>query len=273
MPWLPELFSTPARERLEEKWELERLHAVPYYAGLMAGETEALIKSFAGEPVMHDPLHGRIIGTRAFEAYVRYLADWLAERNMSFDPLDDVVTETRALEEVLLHLDGQAGRVEVPVAVVADRQADGRLVELRVYHSVAPVLGRGVHRPPMLQRDPELRAPDVMAEYHRALVAGDVDAILATFEPDGSVSESARGNAVHEGLEGLRAFYRELFSSGGMALEYCAAIDTGPAFALEYNVLEWGGAELAPEAGLSVYVRGASGKLAATRIYTDAAPP
>jgi hypothetical protein len=35
----------------------------------------------------------------------------------------------------------------------------------------------------MLQRDPRLRASDVVAEYQRALSAGDVDAILATFEP------------------------------------------------------------------------------------------
>jgi hypothetical protein len=45
MPWIPELFSEPVLERLREKWERERLEAVPYYDGLMAGERDALIRS------------------------------------------------------------------------------------------------------------------------------------------------------------------------------------------------------------------------------------
>jgi hypothetical protein len=55
MPWVPELFSAPVLERWREKWERERLEAVPYYDGLMAGEHDALVSSFAGEPVLHDP--------------------------------------------------------------------------------------------------------------------------------------------------------------------------------------------------------------------------
>ena len=43
--------------------------------------------------------------------------------------------------------------------------------------------------------------------------------------------------------------------------------------ALEYNVVRWGRTELAPEAGLAVYVRGDTGKLASARIYDDADPP
>ena len=64
-------------ERAQEKWERERLESVPYYDGLMSGEHAALIRSFAGEPVLHDPLHGRAIGARAFEAYVTELQTWL----------------------------------------------------------------------------------------------------------------------------------------------------------------------------------------------------
>jgi hypothetical protein len=274
MPWLPELFSAPVLARLEEKWQRERLDAVPYYDGLMSGEHDALIGSFAGEPVLHDPLHGRVRGARELEAYVSELNAWLAQHNMSFEPVDDVITETRAFEEVVLHLEGQAGRVGVPVAIVADRRSDGRLSELRVYHSMWPVLGHHVHRPPMLQRDPELRASDVVAEYQRALAVGDVDAIVATFEPDACAREPAGGRYVHRGLNRLRAFYARLFSNdGGIPLEHCALVDTGRACALEYNVVRWGRTELPPEAGVAVYVRGESGKLAAARIYDDADPP
>jgi hypothetical protein len=38
-------------------------------------------------------------------------------------------------------------------------------------------------------------------------------------------------------------------------------------------VVAWGGTELPPEAGLAVYVRGDSGKLAAARVYDDSDPP
>lgn len=274
MPWLPELFSAPVLERAQEKWERERLESVPYYDGLMSGEHAALIRSFAGEPVLHDPLHGRAIGARAFEAYVTELQTWLAERNMSFEPVDDVLTETRAIEEVVLHLDGPDGRVAVPVAVIADRQSDGRLVELRIYHSQWPTLGHHVHRPPMLQRDPELLAPGVVAEYQHALAAGDIDAILATFEPDGYAREPSGAAYLHRGVEKLRELYSHLFANGGgIGLEHCTLTDDGVRCAIEYNCVRWGLTDLPPQAGVAVYERGSSGMLVAARIYDDVEPP
>lgn len=50
--WVAELFSAPALERLEEKRPHE-LVSVPYFDGLMAGEPDALVESFAGEPQLH----------------------------------------------------------------------------------------------------------------------------------------------------------------------------------------------------------------------------
>jgi hypothetical protein len=274
MPWLPELFSAPALARLEEKWERERLEAVPYYDGLMSGEHDALIRSFAGEPVLHDPRNGRVKGVRAFEAYVTKLGSWLAHHNMSFDPVDHVFMEPRGFEEVVIHLDGEAGRVDVPVAIVADRQADGRLVELRIYHSIWALTGRHLHRTPVLQLDPDVRTQDVVAEYQRALAAGDVDAIVATFERDAYAREPAGAAYVHRGRDDLRAFYERLFSNGGgIALEHCAVVHDGRACALEYNLVRWGRTELPPEAGVAVYVQGQSGRIAAARIYDDADPP
>jgi SnoaL-like domain len=274
MPWIPELFSAPVVARLQENWERERLDAVPYYDGLMAGEQDALVKSFAGEPVLHDPIRGRVKGVRAFEAFVTERTAWLAQRNVSVDDVDYMSTEPRGFEEVVLHLDSETARVDVPVAIVADRRPDGRLEELRIYHSHWPLTSRHVNRPPMLQRDPKLRASDVVAEYHRALSAGDVDAILATFEPDAYAREPAGGGHVHRGLDGLRAFYELLFSNdGGIPLEHCTLADDGRACVLEYNVVKWGRTELIPQAGVAVYVRGRSGKLAAARIYDDADRP
>ena len=184
MPWVPELFSWPVLERLGEKWQRERLEAVPYFDGLVAGEHDALVKSFAGEPELHDPVRGRVKGVRAFEAFVTETNAWLAQRNVSVEDVDYVITERRGFEEVVLHLDGETGRVDLPVAIVADHQSDGRIDELRIYSSSWPLTGRHANRPPLLQPDPDLRTSDVVSEYQTALAAGDVDAILATFEPD-----------------------------------------------------------------------------------------
>jgi len=274
MPWVPELFSAPVLQRWLDKRRRAALVAVPYFDGLLAGEPDALVESFAGEPELHHPVRGRIKGTRAFDAYVTETKAWLGQRNVSVEDVEHVITERRGFEEVVVHLDGEAGRVDLPVAIVADREPDGRIDELRIYYSSWPLTGRHANRPPLLQPDGQLRESDVVAEYQRALTAGDVDAIVAAFEPDGYAREPAGGQYIHRGPDGLRAFYERLFSNdGGIPLEHCALIDDERACALEYNVVRWGKTELPPEAGVAVYVRGQSGKLAAARIYDDTDPP
>ena len=143
------------------------------------------------------------------------------------------------------------------MAVAADRGAHGRIGEVRLYYSTWPLTGRHAHRPPLLQADPELSEPDVVGVYQRALAAGDLDAVLAAFEPDGYAREPAGADHVHSGPEDLRRFYAWLFSNdGGIPLEHCSVIDDGRASALEYNVVRWGQAELSPEAGMAVYSAG-----------------
>jgi hypothetical protein len=273
MPWAPELFSAPALARLEEMRRHD-LASVPYFEGLMAGEPHALVKSFADTPEVHDPVRGRVKGTRAFEGFVSETQAWLSRHNVSVEHVQHVVTARHGFEETVLQLDGQTGRIDLPVAIVADRRSDGRLGELRIYFSNWRLAGRHVNRPPLLQPDPELSESDVVGDYQRALAVGDVDAIVAAFEPDGYAREPAGGRHVHRGRDGLRSFYELLFSNGGgIPLEHCGVIDDGRSCALEYNVVRWGKTELPPEAGVAVYARGPSGRLAAARIYDDTDPP
>jgi hypothetical protein len=272
VPWTPELFTAPTLARLQEKWRLERLESVPYFDGLTADELGALVDSFAGEPELHDPVRGRVKGARALQAFATEMRAWLRERNASVEEIYHTITERRGFEEVVLHFDGETGRVALPIAIVADHRGGGRLDELRVYFSRWPRTGRHAHRAPLLQPDPALAESDVVGEYQRALAAGDVETIMAAFEPDGYAREPAGG--YHRGRDGLRAFYEWLFSNGGgIPLEHCTVTDDGHACALEYNVVRWGRSELLPEAGVAVYVRGDSGKLAAARIYDDVDPP
>lgn len=273
MPWIPELFSASVLEQFEEKQQRDVVN-VPYFDGLMAGELGALVESFADEPQLQHPVRGRIRGARAFEAFVAETNEWLARHDVSVTDVERVVMEHRGFEEVVLEFDAEDGRVALPHAMVADHDSRGRLTELRIYFSGWPLTGRHANRPPLLQPDVEVSESDVVGEYQRALAAGDLDAILATFEADGYAREPAGGEHVHRGSDGLRAFYEQLFSAGGgIPLEHCATIDDGRSCALEYNVVRWGQTDLPPQAGVAVYARGPGGKLAAARIYDDVDPP
>jgi SnoaL-like protein len=275
VPWLPWLFSGPALERIYNRAAADARAAapVPYFAGLRSGETDALLQSFAGEPELHHPIRGRIKGRRPFERFVTETNAWLTARNAVGGHVERIITPRRGIEETVLTLDGDQSRVELPIAIVADRDEDARITELRVYYSAWPLTGRHANRPPVLQPDPDLQEPDVVGEYQRALAAGDVAAAVGAFEPDAYVREPAGGAYVHRGRDELVALYERFFSvGGGIPLEHCAVTDDGRSCALEYNVVRWGQTELAPEAGIAVYVRGASGKFASARIYDNADP-
>jgi SnoaL-like domain len=274
MPWLPELFSAPALARIRAAADARAAAPVPYFAGVTSGETDALVGSFAGEPELHHPIRGRLKGRRAFERFVTETNAWLTARNAVVGHVERIITPRRGIEETVLTLDGDHSRIELPVAVVADRDEDARIIELRIYYGSWPLTGRHSNRPPLLQPDPDVHAPDVVGEYQRALAAGDVEATVAAFESDAYVREPAGGSYVHRGRDELVALYEQFFSNGGgISLEHCAVTDDGRSCALEYNVVRWGRTELPPGAGIAVYVRGGTGKLASARIYDDADPP
>jgi hypothetical protein len=275
VPWAPELFSAPARARLEQEHRIEELVTVPFFPGLMTGEIDALVGSFAGEPELHHPVQGRVKGKRAFERYVSDTQTWLKERNISIEEIGHTIrTGRRSVGEGILHLDGGAAPVDLPVAIVTDRRPNGRIEEIRMYYSSWPLSGRHANRPPVLQPDPELAEPDVVGEYQRGLAAGNVDAIVAAFEPDGYAREPGGAQYTHRGAERLRAFYEWWFSNnGGIRLGRCTLTDDEHECAVEYNVVRWGKTELGPEAGIAVHERGDSGKLVAARIYDGCDPP
>ena len=52
MLFIPELFSAPVLARIEERRHA-RLTAVPFFDGLLTGEIDALVASFADEPEVH----------------------------------------------------------------------------------------------------------------------------------------------------------------------------------------------------------------------------
>lgn len=128
MPWFPELFSASVLERIRKADDARAAEPVPYFDGVRSGEIDALVGSFAGEPELHHPVRGRVKGRRAFERFGPEINAWLSERNAVFSPVERVLTPQRAIEETVMTLDGDTGRVEVPVAVTVGFAALGAYI-------------------------------------------------------------------------------------------------------------------------------------------------
>ena len=89
MPWMPEVFSAPIAEARRTPEDTRANDAIPYYEGIMADEPDALIRSFAGQPILDDPRVGRVVGARGLRDFVSEMADWLR--------MHDTVVENMAL--------------------------------------------------------------------------------------------------------------------------------------------------------------------------------
>jgi hypothetical protein len=277
MPWMPEVFTAPIAQALRGPQAASANDAVAYYEGIMADEPDALVRSFAAQqPVLDDPRVGYVEGARGLRAFASETAEWLRERDAVVENVALTLTPTRTVEEVVLHLLADDGvRVELPVAIVSDRNPDRTLKVIRVYHSMWPLTGEHRVRPPLLPEDPGLHAEGAPGDYQRALAEGDPEAVVATFETLGYAREPSGGAYLHRGTEALRQLYAHLFANGGgIPLEHCTLTDDGVRCAIEYNCVRWGLTDIPPQAGVAVYERG-SGRLllAAARIYDDVEPP
>jgi hypothetical protein len=244
--------------------------AEAYLPALLAGDLAGLRALFGGEPDADDPLGGRAAGLAGFAPYVAARHAWLVEHAARHQLLRTTHAAGRSVVEALLHLRLAAERaIALPVAVVGVHASRGKLAAVRVYHSQWPLLGQHVVRPPLLAHDPGVYVTDVVSTYQRALAAGDVDAIVNTFEPDGYFREPSGGDFVFNGLDDVRMFMTSILSAGGIGLQHCTVTDDGVVCVIEFNAVSFGARPIEPQAGVAVYERGPSGKLRGARIYDD----
>jgi ketosteroid isomerase-like protein len=245
-----------------------------YFTALNEGDTGALETVWPGEVVVFDPRAGEIRGHRQLRRFVSQNKSWLASRHARIETIASTKTGGRAVVELLAHLDGgdDGGQLAWPVAVVAESPDDLSVV-FRSYCSQWPVDGRHHLRPPILRSGAAIPG-DVVGRYHAALAAGDAEAIVATFEPDGYFREPIGPHARHSGTAELRTFFAKRFAAGGgIDLQSCVVTDDGVRCAVEFNCTRWGSSELTAQAGIAVYERGPDGLLAAARVYDDIEPP
>jgi ketosteroid isomerase-like protein len=274
MPWFPE-FANAAELARQQVRAAGRADPVgQYFTALNRGDTHLLEDAWPGRVMVFDPRAGEVHGHHQLRRFVSDNKAWQAKRHIRIETVATTHAGDRAVVELLAHLDSTDGADEIawPVAVVAE-SPDDLSVTFRTYVSQRPIFGQHHLRPAILAAG-DASPGDVAGRYLAALDAGDTEAIVATFAPDGYLREPDGPRFTHRGTAALRSLFADWFSAGGgIRLQRCAVTDDGVRCALEYNCVRWGSHDLAPQAGLAVCERGADGLLAAVRVYDDVERP
>jgi hypothetical protein len=244
-----------------------------YLPALVSSQADQLLRRLGDRATVDDPIFGRTSGMPALARYLEEQAAWLAKRQGAFDKVAFVTGSDRDVTEGTLSLTFEGRRVTVPVAVVAERRPE-REIEIRLYYSTKPIKGTHAVRSPLLPKNDEVAVPPPVAAQLGALARADVGAIVNAFE-NGAALRDAGGHS-YEKTDGggpLREYYERLFmvdgGRGGIEVLKGARADDGSLCALEYTVVRVLGKTVAPQAGLAVYERGASGLLRGVRVYED----
>jgi hypothetical protein len=104
MPWMPEVFTAPIAEARHAEDVAHANDAIVYYEGTLAGESDALVRSFVVQPRVDDPRVVHVEGAEELRTFVSETSDWLRERDAVVENVALTRTQTRTVEEVVLHL-------------------------------------------------------------------------------------------------------------------------------------------------------------------------
>ncbi|MGO9782749.1 MAG: nuclear transport factor 2 family protein [Streptosporangiaceae bacterium] len=272
MPWFPDFISAAELARRQTRAAGKADPVAEYLAALNEGDTRALETAWPGEVVIYDPRAGEIRGHKQVRRFISHNLSWLAGLHARTETVASTCAGGRAVVELLARVDHDGRELAWPVAVVAESPDDLSVV-FRTYCSQWPVDEQRHVRPPILKPG-HVHLDGAVGRYQAALAAGDTEAVVSTFAPDGYFQGPFGPHYDRRGTAALRAFYTGCFSAGGgIGLEQCAVTDDGVRCALEYNCLRWGSTDLPPQAGIGVYERGPDGLLAAARVYDDIEAP
>jgi len=236
------------------------------YPRLIEGDA-GVVRAFAYKATIDAPLSGKQLPPE----FVSETRAWLDHHRATAQDIHTTVTPDRVVHELLLGLDIDGDRHELPVMLVADLMSD-TIRDLRIYHSTWPLYGKHALRHPVMHYALREKPAEPVGTYHKALRDGDAAAADGVFEADGSVREPAGGEYTHAGQERTE-WYRRILADGPIALHLGTITDDGETVVYEYVVDKWGSERITPQAGAAAYQRGASGKLVSARIYDDVDPP
>lgn len=214
--------------------------------------TEDLIGRLRGQEWIDDPFLGPVPAAR-FEAESPLWPGrpyWGAVKPVAVTGLPP-----RTVSE-LHFVPADTGAPVVPVGIVWD-EAGGR-PRARVYCNKT-LLGSDQVRGPLLPPDPGLVLHPTMSRYLAALRAGNEQGLLDVLEPGLRVF-GPMGELIADDVRA--AFAKRMADGGGVPIMYITATDDGTRAAMEF--ISW---RIRPHAGLGVYERAPSGRIAEFRAY------
>jgi len=270
MPWFPDFVNAVELARRSTRATGRADPVAGYLAALSDGDVHDLRTAWPGGVTVHDPRAGEIRTPHRLRRFIRDNQRWLADRDAHIENVASTVEGGRAVVELAARLREDGAAVAWPVAVVAE-SLDPLSVVFRTYCSQEPVDGHRHVRPPLLPPGPT-HLDGAVGRHLAALAAGEVEALVDTFAPDGCVREAI--GPPHLGREAIRSFYSARFhGSGGMGLQCSLVTDDGRRCAVEYTCDAWAGRPIPAQAGLIVYERDSEDRLAAARMYDDIEVP
>ncbi len=271
MPWFPDFVSAAELARKKRSADGRADPVAQYLAAVAEQDAGPLEETWPGAVVVYDPHVGEVRGHRQLRQYIRRNQSWLSEQQARTEKVAATTDGPRAVVEMIAHLRRDGSQLTWPIGVVAESPDEASVV-LRIYCSQWPFNQQRPVRPPTLPEG-TVNPGDVVGRFQSALEAGDAEAVVDLFEPDGYFQEPLGTRPRHHGRPELRSFFQGNFGAGGISLQDCAVTDDGVRCALEYNCVRWGSHQLPPQAGLGVFERGPDGLLAAARFYDDVTVP
>ena len=247
---------------------------------LVSAQAEQLVRRLGDRATVDDPIFGRTTGMPALARYLEEVAAWLNKHDGAFDKVAFVTGSDRDVTEGTLSLTFEGRRVQVPVAVVAERRPE-REVEMRLYYSTKPIKGTRAVRSPLLAARRRGRGPGAGRRAARSLSRADIGARPRQLRGGRHAArrggrDARQGGRRRAASRVLREALRLGTDDGkggarrpGIEVLKGARADDGRICALEYTVVRVRGKNVPPQAGLAVYERGETGLLHAVRIYED----
>jgi hypothetical protein len=264
MPWSAEPLVTDSLFRTPSPGRPERL---PFYRGILELPLDVLLSSWSGEPHLYDPRAGLVTGSE-FADYLARTREWLALGDASLRPVSAFSAAGRSVEEVIVELTVGGERQELPVAVVAEQDAEQLLTSVRIYHSLWPLFANHRAATPVVDPGPAVPLPAVVRRNQQARAAEDLASLLDTYEDDAAVQTSSGGLRSFHGREEIRRLFAMPSIPGVKpVVQLCSATDDGHSCAVEYRVVTPLSEPDPDQVGVTVYVLGETGRIATERAY------
>jgi hypothetical protein len=220
---------------------------------------------------VEDPIAGSLQGSAEVGQFVDRSKAWLEERAGRVDRVAVTTSPSRTVAEFNVTVTERGRSAVLPLALVVEPTSAE--LRLRIYGSLWALTGQRIVRPPLLASNPEAHPAGIPGRYLRALRDGDAAACVACYEDDGCLQGPGGPASARCGRMTLAVEYPQHLERGGIVLEPCTVTANDERTALEFNIVRWGDVDLPPQAGISVYQMGRTGRILGNRVYDDVARP